>query len=92
MNLDWSILDKAKSYSPVSRKWTLCLTEKYHIIFSTKNLFNKYNEQGTKGRNENSIQKRHGEMVFERKKYSLYNTFHPKVSSVELKQCKTNCI
>ena len=35
------ILDKAKPYSPASKKCMLCLTEKYHIISSTKNLLNK---------------------------------------------------
>ena len=40
VDLDWSILDKAKPYSPASKKCMLCLTEKYHIIFSTKNLLN----------------------------------------------------
>lgn len=38
VNLDWSILYKAKPYSPTSKKYMLCLTEKYYIIFSTKNL------------------------------------------------------
>ena len=34
VDLDWSILDKAKPYSPASKKkCMLCLTEKYHIIF-----------------------------------------------------------
>ena len=42
--LDWSILDKPKPYSPASKKCMLCLTEKYHIIFPTKNLLNKPNE------------------------------------------------
>ena len=44
VDLDWSILDEAKPYSPASKKCMLCLTEKYHIIFSTKNLLNKRNE------------------------------------------------
>ena len=42
--VDWSILDKAKPTSPSSKKYMLCLTEKYHIILSTKNLLNKRNE------------------------------------------------
>ena len=42
--LDWCILDKVKLYSPTSKERMLCLTEKYHIIFSTKNLLNKRNE------------------------------------------------
>ena len=33
----------------------LCLTEKYHIIFSTKNLLNKCNELVTKCRRENNF-------------------------------------
>ena len=52
MNLDWSILDEAKPYSPASKKCMLCLTEKYHIIFSTKNLLNKRNELVTKYRHK----------------------------------------
>ena len=43
VDLDWSILDKVKAYSPASKKCMLCLTEKYQIIFSTKNLLNKRN-------------------------------------------------
>ena len=50
VDLDWSILDKAKPYCPASKK--LCLTEKYPIIFSTKNLLNKRNELVTKCRHE----------------------------------------
>ena len=55
VDLDWSILDKAKPYSPASKKCMLCLTEKYHIIFSTKNLLNKRNELVTKCRHENKF-------------------------------------
>ena len=55
VDLDWSILDKAKPYSPASKKCMLCLTEKYHIIFSTKNLLNKRNEMVTKCRHENKF-------------------------------------
>ena len=55
VDLDWNILDKAKSYSPASKKCMLCLTEKYHIIFSTKNLLNKRNELVTKCRHENKF-------------------------------------
>ena len=54
-DLDWSILDKAKPYSPASKKCMLCLTEKYHITFSTKNLLNKLNELVTKCRYENKF-------------------------------------
>ena len=55
VDLDWSILDKAKPYSSASKKCMLCLTEKYHIIFSTKNLLNKRNELVTKCRHENKF-------------------------------------
>ena len=55
VDLDWSSLDKAKPYSPASKKCMLCLTEKYHIIFSTKNLLNKHNELVTKCRHENKF-------------------------------------
>ena len=44
VDLDLTILDKAKPYSPAFKKCTLCLTEKYHIIVSTKNLLNNRNE------------------------------------------------
>ena len=55
VDLDWSILDKAKPCSPASKKCMLCLSEKYHIIFSTKNLLNKHNELVTKKGNENKF-------------------------------------
>ena len=44
VDLDWSISDKTKPSSPASKKCMLCLTEKYHIIFSTKNLMDKRTE------------------------------------------------
>ena len=47
VDFDWNILDKAK---PGSKTRMFCLTEKYHIIFSTKSLFNKLNELITKCR------------------------------------------
>ena len=53
--LDWSILDKAKPYRLASERCMLCLTEKYHIIFSTKNPLNKSNELVTKCRHENKF-------------------------------------
>ena len=43
-NLDWSILDMAKPYSPASKKCMSYLTEKYHIIFSINSLLNKRTE------------------------------------------------
>ena len=44
VSLVWSILDKAKPYSPGSRNCMLSLTEKYHILFLELNLLNKRNE------------------------------------------------
>ena len=29
----WSIIEKAREFNPTTRKCTLCLKEKYHIIF-----------------------------------------------------------
>ena len=55
MDLDWSTLDKAKPYFPASKTCLLCLTGKYHITFSTKNLLNKRNELVTKRRHENKF-------------------------------------
>ena len=55
VDLGWSIFDKAKSYSPPSKKCILCITEKYHVIFSTKNLLDKRNEPVTKCRHENKF-------------------------------------
>ena len=53
VDLDWSILDKVKPYSPASKK--MHLTETYHIIFSKKNLLNKCNELVTRCRHENKF-------------------------------------
>ena len=55
LDLDWSILDKAKRYSQSSKELMLCLTEQQQIIFSTKNLLNKRNELLTKCRHENKF-------------------------------------
>ena len=55
MNLDWSILDKAKPYSPASKKCMLHLTEKSHIIFPTKNLLNKRNQLLTNCRQDDKF-------------------------------------
>ena len=55
VDLDWSILDEAKIYSLASKKYTLCYTEKYHVIFFSKNLLNKRNELITNWRHENKF-------------------------------------
>ena len=54
-SLEWKILDKVKSYQPESRKCMLCLTEKYHILFSKLNLLNSRSELATKCRHENKF-------------------------------------
>ena len=54
-NLVWNILDKAKAYKPEARRCLLCLTEKYHIIFSRLNLLNSRNVLVTKGCHENKF-------------------------------------
>ena len=54
-SLIWKVLDKAKAYKPESEKCMLCLTEKYHIIFSKLNLLNSRNELVTKCRHENKF-------------------------------------
>ena len=55
VDLDWSILGKAKPYSQSSKELMFCLTEQWQIIFSTKNLLNKRNELVTKCRHENKF-------------------------------------
>ena len=32
-NISWSVIEKAPEFNPTTRKCTLCLKEKYHIIF-----------------------------------------------------------
>ena len=75
MDLDWSILDQAKPDSPVSKKCMLCHTEKYHIIFSTKNLLNKRNELLTKCRHENKF---YPQITKTYHHNCLFNIFFPK--------------
>ena len=54
-NLVWNISDKARVYRPETKRCLLCLTEKYHIIFSKLNLLNSRNELVTKCRHENKF-------------------------------------
>ena len=42
VSLEWSILDKAKPYSPGLRNCMVYLTERRHIFFSGLNLLNKH--------------------------------------------------
>ena len=48
MHLDWSITDKAKTYSPASKKCMLSLTG--NITFLYKNPLNKRNKLFTRSR------------------------------------------
>ena len=54
-SVEWKILDKAKSYKKMSRKCMLCLTEKYHILFSKFNLLNSCSKLVTKYMHENKF-------------------------------------
>ena len=54
-NLVCNVLDKARAYKPEAKRCLLCLTEKYHIIFSKLNLLNSKNELVTKCRHENKF-------------------------------------
>ena len=54
-SVEWKILDKAKSYKKMSRKCMLCLTEKYHILFSKLNLLNSCSKLVTKYMHENKF-------------------------------------
>ena len=54
-NLVRNVLDKARAYKPEAKRCMLCLTEKYHLIFSKLNLLNSRNELVTKCRHENEF-------------------------------------
>ena len=36
-NISWKILDRGKSYNPVTKKCLLCLKEKFYIMYSKEN-------------------------------------------------------
>ena len=50
ISLEWSIPDKVKPYSPGSKNYMLCLTEKYPILVSGLKLLKKLNELVSKCR------------------------------------------
>ena len=50
--MHWSIIDNAKPHQNGSKRWILCLTEKYHILTSPVNLINKRSELVSKCRHE----------------------------------------
>ena len=49
----WYIKEKAKGYSPVTKRCMLYLSEKFHILFSKERLLNKQNKIISKLRHEN---------------------------------------
>ena len=53
--LPWSILDRTSPYVNGAKKCNLCITEKYHIIFSRLSTINKRNELISKCRHENKF-------------------------------------
>ena len=54
-NLVWNVLGKAKAYKREAKMCMLCLTGKYHIIFSNLNLLNSRNELVAKCCHEKKI-------------------------------------
>ena len=44
VSFKWYIKEKAKAYSPVTKRCMLCLSEKFHVLFSKERLLNKRNE------------------------------------------------
>ena len=54
--MHWSVIDHAKPYRNGSKRWNLCLTEKYHILTSPVNLINKRSELVSKCRYESKFQ------------------------------------
>ena len=53
ISFKWYIKEKAKAYSPVTKRCMSCLSEKFHISFSKDRLLNKRNEITSKRRHEN---------------------------------------
>ena len=51
----WSIIDQARPYVNGSNRCNLCISEKFHIIFSPLKLLNKRSELVTKCRHENKF-------------------------------------
>ena len=53
--VEWKILYKAKFYEPDSGNCMLCLTKKYHILFSKLNTLNSRSKLVAKCRHENKF-------------------------------------
>ena len=51
----WSVIDHVKPYSNGSKKYNLCLSEKYHILTSSVNLITKASELAFKCLHENKF-------------------------------------
>ena len=54
-NLVWNVLEKTRVSKAQTKRCLLCLTEKYHIVFSKLNLLNSRNKLVTKCRHENKF-------------------------------------
>ena len=51
----WSVIDSSKPYQNGSKRYNLCLTEKYNILTSPVNLINKRSKLVSKCRHENKF-------------------------------------
>ena len=51
----WSVIEPSKPYQNRSKRYNLCLTEKYNILTSPVNLINKRSELVLKCRHENKF-------------------------------------
>ena len=53
VEMDWSIVEKSSPLKNASKRFELCLTEKYHIIFETFDLLNQRKKLLNKCRHRN---------------------------------------
>ena len=55
--IKWKVIDKAKSFNPVTKRCNLCLKEKFYIIFKPElGSLNQRNELGSACRHKRSLQ------------------------------------
>ena len=43
-NIQWEIIDRGRTFSPVTMKCMICLKEKFHILYSDLDTLNKRDE------------------------------------------------
>ena len=53
--MHWPVIDHAKPYQSGSKRYNLCLTEKYHIVTSPVNLIGKRSQPVLKCCHENQF-------------------------------------